>query len=233
MINFIVCDDFVSITEKVTLLIDKVMMKNKIAYKKHIFHDYDEQFRKVVKEELPNKIYFLDIETKSASGIEMARLIRKTDINSIIIFMTIHEDLGSILLHDELMFLTFISKFDNFNTRIDSAIKKAIKIVGEHKNIRFTDKGIIYTIPLDNILYITTITSERKTLIVTDNIRFKVGISLSDITSNLTDNFKQTHRACFINMNRTTKIDRRKKEIIFDNSEKIDLLSSKYKKEIV
>ena len=36
-----------------------------------------------------NRIYLLDIETKSASGIDMARIIRKNDLDSIIIFIRV------------------------------------------------------------------------------------------------------------------------------------------------
>ena len=84
MINFIVVDDFKEITKKVENIINKIMMNNKIEYKVHIFYDYNSEFKKIVNEPLTNKIYFLDIETNSASGIDIARLIRKNDLESII-----------------------------------------------------------------------------------------------------------------------------------------------------
>ena len=49
----------------------------------------------------------------------------------------------------------------------------------------------------------------------------------------LDDSFVQTHRACIINKNRTVKIDFASRLILFDNQEQIDLLSSKYRKEVL
>ena len=49
----------------------------------------------------------------------------------------------------------------------------------------------------------------------------------------LDDRFKQTHRACYINYDRKVSIDKIKRLITFDNRETIDLLSDKYRKEII
>ena len=86
MINFIVCDDNVSILNSVKEVISKMMMKNKQSYQIHPFVEYDAGFINKMNEKLTNKIYILDIETKMASGIDVARKIRQKDINSIIIF---------------------------------------------------------------------------------------------------------------------------------------------------
>ena len=53
------------------------------------------------------RIYLLDIETPSASGIDIARKIRKHDIESMIIFITGHEELGDVVLKNNTMFLSF------------------------------------------------------------------------------------------------------------------------------
>lgn len=74
---------------------------------------------------MTNRIYLLDIETKSGSGIDMARLIRKNDLDSVIIFVTAHEELSSTIIKEQLMVLTFICKFDNFEGKIKDAIVKS------------------------------------------------------------------------------------------------------------
>ena len=48
----------------------------------------------------------------------------------------------------------------------------------------------------------------------------------------LDDRFIQTHRACYINSDRTITIDKINKIITFDNGETIDLLSDKYRKAV-
>ena len=98
--------------------------------------------------------------------------------------------------------------------------------------IKIEDRNNTYTINLDDILYITKGSFERKTIIVTDYTEFKVNNSLSDIVSGLDNRFVQTHRACYINNDRKVKIDKTNRIITFDTGEEIDLLSDKYKKEV-
>jgi len=49
----------------------------------------------------------------------------------------------------------------------------------------------------------------------------------------LDSRFVQTHRACYINIDRKVTIDKTNKIVTFDNGETIDLVSDKYKKELV
>lgn len=233
MINFVVVDDVLEITKTVEKIINKVMMNSNLEYKIHIFHDYDSKFRKFIDSPLPNKIYFLDIETKSASGIDMARLIRKNDIHSVISFITAYEHLGGVIIKESLMVLTFICKFDDFENKVKDAVEKSLDIVGSKKIIKFTDYNSLYIIPISDILYITRDSVERKCLIKTDYTTYKVGKTLTELKQMSIGNLSQTHRACLINEKRVRRIDKTNKIIIFDNGDKIDLLSSSYKKELV
>ena len=94
MLNFIICDDDLIYRKKVENLIDKYMMKNQIEYKKYLFDDYDKSFMDIVKQKLPFKIYILDIEAPTRSGIDMARIIRNKDVKSALIFLTGHQELS-------------------------------------------------------------------------------------------------------------------------------------------
>ena len=140
MINFIICDDNEKIALDIKEIIDKFMMKNKTEYKTHLFNDLDDNFMKIIKEPLSFKIYILDIETPSRSGIDVARSIRKRDVDSVIIFITSHEELCLTLLKNEIMFLSFINKFDNYEERLITSIKKSLEVL-KHKNIiRFEER---------------------------------------------------------------------------------------------
>ncbi len=233
MINFIICDDNLMITKNVSEIIDKVMIKNDLQYEKHIFNNYNKDFLNIIKKPLLNKIYILDIETPAESGINMARKIRKNDIDSVIIFLTSHYELGSVLLEDEIMFLTFISKFNNQEARIISAINKALKMIGHKQAIRFEDRGTVYTIPLKDILYITRDSVDRKTIIKTDYTEFKVNKSFQEIFGMLNNSFVQTYRSCAANKDRISSVNRKNNTIVFDNGLTIDLLSDNYKKEVI
>lgn len=232
MVNIIICDDNDKDRVNVLEVVDNFMNKNKIEYKKHVYTDYNKKFDEIIESKLPFKIYLLDIETPSASGIDIARKIRNKDVDSVIIFLTVHEELGNIILKNDLMFLSFINKFDNLKLRLNSALKKALQLLKHKRIIKFTDRNITYTINIDDILYLTKESYERKTVIKTDYTEFKVNKTLTQLVNMLDERFIQTHRSCFINSERKVSIDRAKKIITFDNGENIDLLSDKYKKAV-
>lgn len=233
MVSFIVCEDNQIMNKNIVNRIDMVMMKNKIPYKKYVYEDYNKSFMKLIDSKLPNKIYVLDIETPSASGIDVVRKIRENDLNSIIIFLTAHDELGYTILKQEFMFLAFICKFDDYLGKLEKAIKKALKVVGQKRVLSFSDHGVIYNLPFDDITYITRDSVDRKCIIKTDYSEFKVSKSLTELFEQLNDNFKFSHRACIVNMERIRVIDKRNKIITFDNKETIDLMNDEFKKEVV
>lgn len=229
MINYIVCDDNEIMRNNIETIINKIMMNNNIEYKIHMFSDYDKNFNKLVSQNLTNKVYILDIETPSESGINIARKIRIHDIESIIIFLTSHYELGSVLLEEEIMFLTFISKFNDMEKRLTSALNKALNHIGQKQAIRFEDHGVLYTIPVNDILYITHDSVSRKSIIKTDYTDFSISKSLSEIVLMLDGRFIRTHRACIANKSRIRMIDKKKNIISFDSGITTDLLSNMYR----
>lgn len=232
MINFIVCDDNKNLAKKVENIIDKIMFKNHISYRKYLFYDYDKKFIEIIDEPLPSKVYILDIETPSGSGIDMARRIRDKDMNSIIIFMTVHEELGYTILRNEFMFLSFINKYDDFEKKIASAIKKALEASGRKIALRIEDCGVLYKIPLKDILYITRDSVERKVIVKTDYTEFKISRTFAELQELLDERFKASHRACIVNLERIRVADFKKNTIIFDNNERINLITKGFWKEV-
>lgn len=229
MINFIICDDNKKYRDKVSSIVDKFMMKNKFHYEKHFFEDYDDSFLKIVEQNMSSKIYILDIEMPSRSGIDVARIIRKYDINSMIIFLTGHNELIESVIKNDFLFLSFINKFDNCDERLEKSLSSCMKLLGTKKYLRIKDGGVLYTFAYDDILYITRDSVGRKSIIVTDYSEFKLGLPLTDIEKMLYGNFIRTHRSCIINANRAVLLDKSKKIIRFDNNLEIDLISKKIK----
>ena len=230
MVNVIICDDNKKDLNNVVACVKEFMLKYDVEYNLHLYDDYNEKFTEIIYSKIPFKIYLLDIETPSDSGIDIAREIRVKDVDSIIMFLTCHDELGNAVLKNDLLFLSFINKFDNMKVRLNKSLKKALELL-KHKNIiKFTDRSVTYTLNIDDILYITKESNERKTIIKTDYTEFKVNKSLSEVIKMLDNRFIQTHRACFINDSRRVCINKKDKIIVFDNGEKIDLLSDKYKR---
>ena len=233
MLNVIVCDDNKRDLDRVVKLVDTFMQKNKYEYKNHIYMDFNDDFMKLIKTKMSFRIYILDIETPSRSGIDVAREIRNKDLDSVIIFLTGHDELGRVILQNDLMFLSFVNKFDNMDKRLNEVLHKAIDLVKMKRTIRIEDGTNTYIIDLNDILYFTKETFDRKTSIKTDYAEYKVRKSLAQIYDMLDDRFIYTHRACIVNRTRISRIDKSNRMIYFDNGEYTDLLSDKYKKEMV
>ena len=233
MINFIICDDVKQYRDMVEHIVDSYMMKNKIEYKTHVFDDYDSDFVKIVESKLSFKIYILDIETPTKSGIDIARLIRNKDVDSVLIFLTGHQELGHVVMKNDFLFLSYINKFDNCEQRLKKSLDKALKMFKVKSVVRFKDNGVIYTIPQDDILYITRDSIDRKCIIVTDYSEFKVGKTLSELEEIVNDYFIKTHRACLMNSKRILSFSRSQKEVVFDNGMTSDLISTRFNKELI
>ncbi len=224
MLNFIVCDDEKKYRDFAEGVINKYMMKNQHEYQIHMFNDYDREFMDIIGTKLPFKIYILDIETPTRSGLDVARIIRNKDVDSVIIFLTGHQELSQIVIKNEFLFLSFINKFDDCENRLMGSIDKSLKVLKAKQTIRFKDCGIIYTISLEDILYVTKDSVERKSIIKTDYSEFRLNKTLGEIKEMLNDDFIQTHRACLVN---------KKRVIMFDTGEKIDLVSTRFEGELI
>ena len=228
MLNFIICDDNKEVTKNVKRIIDKVMLKNDIHYEKYEYSEYDTSFKKMITKKLANKIYIMDIITGSRSGIDTAREIREVDIDSIIIFMTAHNELGSQLLYDEIMFLTLINKYNNFNVNLEKAINKSIQMVGIHQMLEFKIDGVDYQIPYNDILYITCSECSNKGLIITEYGSFVFNYNLKELAHILKGKVIRTHRKCYVNPEHIKSL--KGNDIYFKNGLKIPYLSPNYKK---
>lgn len=233
MINFIICDDVKQYREMVEHIVVSYMMKNKLEYKTHIFKDYDSDFLKIVESKLSFKVYILDIETPTRSGIDIARLIRNKDVDSVLIFLTGHQELGHVVMKNDFLFLSYINKFDDCKKRLTKSLDKALQMFKIKSVIRFKDNGVVYTIPQDDILYITRDSVERKCIIVTDYSEFHVGKNLAELEEEVNDNFVKTHRACLMNTKRILSFSKSQKEVVFDNGMTSDLISTRFDKELI
>ena len=233
MINFIICDDVKQYRDMVEHIIASYMMKNKLEYRTHIFNDYNSEFIKIVESKLSFKVYILDIETPTKSGIDIARIIRNKDVDSVLIFLTGHQELGHVVMKNDFLFLSYINKFDDCERRLTKSLDKALQMFKIRSVVRFKDNGVVYSIPQDDILYITRDSVERKCIIVTDYNTFKVGKSLMELEEMVNSNFIKTHRACLMNTKRILSFSKSQKEVVFDNGMTSDLISTRFDKELI
>ena len=223
--EFVICDDEKLFRNKIHKVIDKIYMNNDEYYHVTEFTNFNNSFLKLIKDGSP-KIYILDIEMKDdVSGIDIARKIRNNDWESIIIFITSHNELGYQALKAQIMLLDFISKYDDYERNLELVIKKAISMINSQKTMTFNSDGISYVIHLNDILYVVKDTIDRKCIIKTTYTEIEVNRSLKYFVDNLDKRFYMSHRSCIVNTERIDKVDWKNNIIYFNNGDSIDLIS--------
>lgn len=204
------------------------MMKNNIEYQKHIFYEFNDEFIQIINSDIPNKVYILDIVMPNCDGTEIAELIRKTDLNSLIIFITSYYDEYEFeMLNGEYMFLKFIDKAANYQELLAETIENVVTKKNK-KILTINMKDTIFRFNPTDVTYINYDKKDRKTYInFSFNKTIPCNVSLKKMTSYLDNNFVTTKSCCIVNINQINNIDKVNKIIRFNNSKEIDMLSKK------
>ena len=134
------------------------------------------------------------------------------------------------LLKEKLLILDFISKFENYEKRLSDTINMVIEKLNVKRIISFKSNKELHHLKVDNILYVLRDNSTEKTKIVTNDNEYFVRDSLLNIVKKLDSRFYQTHRACYVNLDKIKTVDFKNNTIYFINDKSTDYLSRNYKK---
>lgn len=231
--TFVLYDDQEEFIKRSKAVIKKFALQADTPYDVKSFHKYDEEFERLIHDGKNNKIYIMDIEVPgSLSGIEVAKKIRKSDWNSIIIMVTSHTELGYEALKAQIMLLDFISKYHDWEENLTKTVGRAISQIDDKKILVLESSGVTYRIHTEDILYIVKDSVERKCTIKTLYDEIVVVKSMTELGSMLDKRFYLSHRSCYINLDKVKAINWRKNMIYFSTGESIDYLSRDRKKEL-
>ena len=222
MLNFIICEDNSEVIKINQDIINKVMFNNNFDYKIYSYTTYNDELSNIIKCNIGKKIYLLDIELDSKSGIEIAREIRKSDWNSIILMTTAHTEMFPQVFKDRLMLFDFISKFDNYTDDLYNCIDKIIKIYSTKIPFSFNIRKINHQVSHDEILYLYFSKSERKTILRTISKEYIISKSLKSLSQSLPDNFVQINNHCIVNKNNIKEINENGFIMFLNNVELLD-----------
>ena len=146
-------------------------------------------------------LIFMDIELPGISGMETARMIRKSDYKGHIIFLTAYSE----------------HVFDGYHVRATDYLLKPITpevlencltpILQEHKSSSYVLRTAtsIDRIPYSHIIAFAT--QGHYIDIITDEQAYRQKISLKTLKQLLPENFIQCHRTLIVNINHVTKLD--------------------------
>lgn len=230
MINFIICEDNEHVRQFDENIISKIAMPHDFNYAIHSFDKYNIKLKNLINTPSDVKVYILDLELPNKSGIDITREIRRIDWDSIIIILTSHDELELKLLKEKLLIFDFISKFDDYEKRLSDTINMIIQKIDTKKIISFKSNKELHHVRVDNILCVNKDNLTDKTRIITTDNEYLLRDSLSSVIERLGSRFIQTHRACYVNLDKIKTVDFKNNIIYFINGKSTDYLSRNYKK---
>lgn len=201
MINFIVCEDNKIILQKNINIINKVMFNNNLNYRIYPFNNYNDDLKRVIKSSGEKKIYILDIELDNKSGIEIAREIRKDDLDSFIVISTAHTEYLPYTLKSKLLIFDFVSKFDDYESSVSKVINNILDEYPETKKLVIKAGKTITEINFDDIISLKYDSRVRKTVIKTNIGDYEVNKPLISLTKDLDQRFQKQDDGIIINTN--------------------------------
>ena len=234
MTKIVVVEDDKVFQEKVKHVISKTLFKNNDDIKVEYYTKFNKSLEKTIDDNSIRKIYIMDIGLENdISGIQIAKKIRNDDWESEIIFITSHDKMFETVYRSVYEVFDFIEKCHNMSERLETDLDIIFKKNFDNKMFIYSNRFIDLKIYYRSILYIYREKDERKLVIVTENNKFKVGLTIPEMLEKLDNRFKQCHRACIVNRNRVHKYDWNKGIFLLDTKESVDMLSKKYKKEVL
>lgn len=204
------------------------------CYKIIEFSEYEPKLIEKIQKIEGKKIFLLDIEVPGKTGLELARDIRNCgDWLSPLIVITTHDDLKAQSFDRKMLMLDFLSKYDDVKNNLKATLMVAYNIISSYKTISFKQKGEIFHVLYDSILYIEKNLNDNYVTIETKQDSITIKGCINSITDYLIGDprFMKTHRSCIVNLLNVKSYDITNNVIKFENKS-TDLISRDKKKEL-
>lgn len=233
MINIIIVEDEKDTQIKLRDIIRKSeLSREEISIK--YFTKFTAELQKLIKDPSERKIFILDIELEgNVSGIDIARYVRENDWESEIIFITSHDKMFETAYRNTYELFDFIEKFHHLESRLKNDLKIIYKKSFDNRMFKYSNRNVNIQVFYRSIKYLTRDKETRKLIVCTDNNDYNLNINVTDSLDLLDDRFKMTHRACIVNTDRVQEYNWTKGYFVLDDGTKVNMLSKKYRKEIL
>lgn len=165
MVNILVCDDDVYITQQINKLLKKFQRNHNIDFNVMIKNCGDS----VISEELTYDIAIIDIEMPGISGLKLSKMLKDNNLDIIIIILTSFSNyLDSAMDINVFRYLSKPIENERFNKSLFEALKRYKQI---SKRIVLDLYDEVYTVKTKDILYIENL--KYGSLIVTKYGEYK------------------------------------------------------------
>ena len=225
MIKIILIDN----DERNYLTLKKIIGKLDFLYSKNLiikwFPEYSKELAKTINEHETKKIYFINSKYELNKN-NLANHVRNNDYRSELIL------LGNTYKRWINNIFDFLPNIYEYPKKILLDLKQILDNFYIGNMFKYENRKFSLNIYYDNILFIYRDTCERKVVIVTDNYKYNLCMSLTELKDHLDNRFKQVHRACLLNMCRVQEYNWANNYYILDTGKKIELLSKKYRNDI-
>lgn len=233
MINFIICDDNTNFLKKEKRIVDNFMMRYDLEYKTYLFNEYDTKFTELMTKDIGFKIFLLDIQTKNASGLDIARSIREEydDWVSVIIIVTAFNEFKYEALSNRLYLLDFINKMNKCDEKLMEDFEIALKHYNNRgKCLKYEYNHIIRQVEFRHIIYIEKIADSKKCMIKTTYGEQVINRTLTETFKLLDKRFIKTSRSMIVNVDFIREYNIRENKLTFSNGEYTYQISRAMKK---
>ena len=174
---------------------------------------------------LSHGIYFLDIDLgTNINGIDLAKKIRKMDVQANIIFTTTHDEMAPVTLKNKVGAIDFIEKdqsIEDYRDNLYDALKYAENITNktmekENSNFTFEIGNQIYNFDQSEIVLIETSSVPHRLTLETINGNYEFYNKISDLEKEYPFLLK-LNRSCLINPNNIRNANFTTRLITFKN----------------
>lgn len=214
MLSIFICDDNPAWIEKISNTVSTFELHNNIALKTHFFTSPEALLKDHLRYVGDQNAYFLDIDfgQKHMNGLELAQMIRKTDPNGHIVFVTTHEEMLPSTFKYMVSALGFVYKdSDNVTDEINDCLLRVSELIStpapltQLLSITSSD-SFAHSLDIEKIICIECSKGTHSLRVFLTNGSYDIRSTLSDILSQLNDNFIRCGRSVIINKAYVTSV---------------------------
>ena len=211
MLNFVICDDNISVLQSVTKFLESIFINHKLEAKISFSTSEHDKLLNFAESNSVDVI-ILDIDLKSnKNGLDIAMELRKNNKNLYIIFLTGYMDY--VFQSLKVRIFDYLLKPINYE-KLETCILRLIEDTKEINHYICLNNKI--TVNQNDIIFIEKV--GMKSVIYTKDSTISVYSTLDKIFSNLSENFIRAHKSYIVNTNKIQNIDFTKNTLHLDNN---------------